>query len=708
MKTNNYTIPYSYKLKYVNGKSKKDVEELGLNSYGQFDSDELPSSSMQIDANVSYDEAKERVEEEIRERYKGVLEIDDFWIGDSDVVEEERVRVRTDLPLEEIELKDVERSGRWDDSYSRLCDELATYEKGGQTKKYLVHPQNLVSSVYGINGFTKMIADEGITQGQLLEIASEVVEEWTYDWDEGQGFGSSDMTFMKKDFIDNVIYSIYGKNKQNSGRYKTIFNPTLSIIAYSKEGEIYAKGGELQGADISRLRKNIMGTLSLDLKVGSMRKSQDFIVYPMSELEDKIKIQSDKKFGIISLEDGRGILSKGSGNTFMHLRRDMAMRNVITFKLTPSQLEELKNEIRKTGGSKVGNSIVFSDNSGASLLAKGGKTTENVILKVNNQQVKVVHAENKRVLHKFESNSLDVKDLLSQLNKESKEYDLEPMYVLDVEFEADEKGGSTYNDGGDIKEGNVVKYNGYNYIVHSVDSSGKLNLHNPYQGYLMEYLVEPKEVTFVSALPFAKGGDIPKVETIVYSPMGEMSLDEYRDLSNEDMMGESKMDIDEVKAKVFIDNEEAYDYEDEIRKIDDVDELADFLYENGLAQADNTYNYSWWGGERQFYILNNNGSNFDLDYPTILFLSKHRDGDVRGNYEKFEAFRIIYGYEEIPFMSGSRLTFIVTDGDKKAVFSTDDMEGYELYVEESNFDDYDEGDSTNLDEVEEKLGISLY
>ena len=62
---------------------------------------------------------------------------------------------------------------------------------------------------------------------------------------------------------------------------------------------------ELQSAEISRLRKNIMGTLSFDLKVGSMRKAQDFIVYPMSELEDKISIQSSKKFGIISIEDGR-------------------------------------------------------------------------------------------------------------------------------------------------------------------------------------------------------------------------------------------------------------------------------------------------------------------------------------------------------------------------------------------------------------------
>ena len=123
-----YAIPYSFKPKFADGKTKKDIDDLGLDGYGYED---LPASSMQIDANVSYDEARERVEEELKERFSGVLEVDDFWIGDSDVEDEKRVRVRTDIPSEEPELKEIERSGRWDDSYSRLCDELATYEKGG-------------------------------------------------------------------------------------------------------------------------------------------------------------------------------------------------------------------------------------------------------------------------------------------------------------------------------------------------------------------------------------------------------------------------------------------------------------------------------------------------------------------------------------------------------------------------------------------------
>jgi hypothetical protein len=195
------------------------------------------------------------------------------------------------------------------------------------------------------------------------------------------------------------------------------------------------------------------------------------------------------------------------------------------------------------------------------------------------------------------------------------------------------------------------------------------------------FTITPKDLFEVGfkGNSYAKGGSVARVKTIVYSPMGEVSLDEYRNLSNEDMMGKSMMNIDEVKDRLFSYNDEAYDYEDEIRKIDNVDELADFLYENNLAQVDNTYNQSWWGGVRMFSILNNNGDNYDSDYPTIIFLSKHRGGDVRGNYEKFEAFDIgQYGYEEIPFVSATTLTYEVTDGDKKAVLDSDDIEGYDV------------------------------
>ena len=94
---------------------------------------------------------------------------------------------------------------------------------------YIVDPQSLVFNAHRINGFTKMIGDEQIPQWDLLEIAMEVAEEWTSDWPEDEGFGSSDMTFMIKDFIDNVIWRFA------SGKLMTEFNPSLSIVEYSEQ-----------------------------------------------------------------------------------------------------------------------------------------------------------------------------------------------------------------------------------------------------------------------------------------------------------------------------------------------------------------------------------------------------------------------------------------------------------------------------------------
>jgi len=99
---------------------------------------------------------------------------------------------------------------------------------------YLVDPQTLVFNSHRINGFTKMIGDEQIPQWDLLEIATEVATDWTNDWDEDQGFGSSDMTYMIKDFIDTVISSNYIKNGLGSGMYMTKFTPYLSIVPYSE------------------------------------------------------------------------------------------------------------------------------------------------------------------------------------------------------------------------------------------------------------------------------------------------------------------------------------------------------------------------------------------------------------------------------------------------------------------------------------------
>lgn len=94
--------------------------------------------------------------------------------------------------------------------------------------RYLVDPQSLVFNAHRINGFTKMIDDEQIPQWELLIIATDVVSSWTEWWDEDAGFGSSDMTYMIKEFIDDVIGHFAG------GKLMTKFTPTLSIVEYSE------------------------------------------------------------------------------------------------------------------------------------------------------------------------------------------------------------------------------------------------------------------------------------------------------------------------------------------------------------------------------------------------------------------------------------------------------------------------------------------
>ena len=90
---------------------------------------------------------------------------------------------------------------------------------------YLVHPQDLVFKAKSrIEGFVQMISEEEIPQWDLLETSLEIVEEWTNDWDEGQGFGSSDGTYLLKDFIDTII------GNYTNGKYKTDFTPSLSVI----------------------------------------------------------------------------------------------------------------------------------------------------------------------------------------------------------------------------------------------------------------------------------------------------------------------------------------------------------------------------------------------------------------------------------------------------------------------------------------------
>ena len=91
---------------------------------------------------------------------------------------------------------------------------------------YLVNPSDIVSRALGIDSFKQMINDEQVQFSELVDTSVEIAEQWTDDWDEDQGFGSSDATYLLKDFMDTIIGS-YTKG------YKTIFSPYLTVSKIS-------------------------------------------------------------------------------------------------------------------------------------------------------------------------------------------------------------------------------------------------------------------------------------------------------------------------------------------------------------------------------------------------------------------------------------------------------------------------------------------
>ena len=97
---------------------------------------------------------------------------------------------------------------------------------------YLVNPSNIVSRALGIDSFKQMIANEQVQFSELVDTSVEIAEQWTDDWDEDHGFGSSDGTYLLKDFIDTIISS-YTNSIYNKSGYQTVFNPSLMVAKIS-------------------------------------------------------------------------------------------------------------------------------------------------------------------------------------------------------------------------------------------------------------------------------------------------------------------------------------------------------------------------------------------------------------------------------------------------------------------------------------------
>lgn len=62
----------------------------------------------------------------------------------------------------------------------------------------------------------------------VFEALNDVAEDYS-DWPEDQGFGSSDMTYVRKHFIDTMI-----SLANLDGYYETKFQPYLKVVEYSE------------------------------------------------------------------------------------------------------------------------------------------------------------------------------------------------------------------------------------------------------------------------------------------------------------------------------------------------------------------------------------------------------------------------------------------------------------------------------------------
>lgn len=109
--------------------------------------------------------------------------------------------------------------------------------------------------------------------------------------------------------------------------------------------------------NVTKIRRNIMGTISFTAKFKGMRKEQEFIVYPNPD--DKITVQSESRFGYVDAKSGQIIFATNCSCGALFAARPKKTDII-------ENIEELKTAIRKTAGDAVGNNgIVHCDNSKA-------------------------------------------------------------------------------------------------------------------------------------------------------------------------------------------------------------------------------------------------------------------------------------------------------------------------------------------------------
>lgn len=104
---------------------------------------------------------------------------------------------------------------------------------------------------------------------------------------------------------------------------------------------------------------------SINLKLGNMRKAQNFTIYPFREGDTHIIIQSDKRIARIDIKTGKGLVSSGKGgHPGFHALNSMFNPQLI--QLSEVDLSTIRMIIFTEGATmQIAKGIITADNSGA-------------------------------------------------------------------------------------------------------------------------------------------------------------------------------------------------------------------------------------------------------------------------------------------------------------------------------------------------------
>ena len=124
--------------------------------------------------------------------------------------------------------------------------------------------------------------------------------------------------------------------------------------------------------EIIGMKKNCLGTMTFTLKLGKMKKAEEFTTYPIQSDDsgDVLQLQSEHRWAELETKTGHVVMSARRAQYANHIWLRMCMANGTAENdiATAEQLETMLNAVRSTANPMAGGNNILSmycDNSNA-------------------------------------------------------------------------------------------------------------------------------------------------------------------------------------------------------------------------------------------------------------------------------------------------------------------------------------------------------